>query len=445
MEAEREYVEWFRNSAPYINAHRGGTFVVQFGGEAVCDTAFNTLVHDIALLDSLGIKLVLVHGARPQIEAALEAEGGAIRYHDGTRITDEPALRAVKRAAGEVRLEIEALLSMGLANSPMAGARIRAISGNFVTARPVGIHDGVDFRHTGEVRRVDAQTIRTHLDIGEVVIISPIGFSPTGEMFNLSADDIATAVAVELRATKLIILAESSLVDDAGRVVRQLTLEQANTLLARRRAIAPPSAHESTRHLRSAVYACRNGVRRTHLVERGIDGGMIAELFTRDGIGTMVSADLYDDTRRATIEDVGGVLELIGPLEESGMLVRRSREKLESEIDRFLVMERDGTVIACAALYPIGEGTDVELACVAVHNAYRNSGRGEALLETVEREARRMRASRLFVLTTQTTHWFREHGFAPAAVSDLPVRRQALYNWQRNSKVLMKALATCRT
>ena len=439
MDSERQYVHWFRDSAPYINAHRGETFVIQFGGEAVSDPTFPNLVHDLALLDSLGVKLVIVHGARPQIEAGLQAEQLAPQYQQGLRVTDQISMEVVKRAAGHVRFEIEALLSMGLANSPMAGARIRTTSGNFVLAKPMGIRDGIDYLHTGEIRRVDAQSINQHLALGEVVIISPVGFSPTGEMFNLAAEDVATAIAIELRASKLLLLVESGgLTHSAGGLIRQLTLEQAKRQLSERRKTEDDDSYQ---HLFNAIHACRNGVRRTQIIDRRVDGALISELFTRDGIGTMVSADLYDDTRNATIDDVGGVLELIQPLEEDGTLVRRSREKLETEIDRFMVMERDGAVIACAALYPLGDHGDVELACVAVHAEYRNAGRGERLMETLERQARASGAIRLFVLTTRTTHWFRDFGFESTSVDSLPGDRQALYNYQRGSKVLVKLLS----
>ena len=438
MDSERQYVHWFRNSAPYINAHRGETFVIQFGGEAVSDPIFPSLIHDLALLDSLGVKLVVVHGARPQIETGLQAEGLSLQYRDGLRITDQASMEVVKRAAGHVRFEVEALLSMGLANSPMAGARIRTTSGNFVLAKPMGIRDGIDYLHTGEVRRVDAQSINQHLALGEIVIISPVGFSPTGEMFNLAAEDVATAIAIELRASKLLLLVESDgLIHTGDDLIRELTLDAAKHQLAEQR---QTQGNESYRHLFNAIHACRNGVRRTQIIDRRIDGALISELFTRDGIGTMVSADLYDDTRNATIDDIGGILELIEPLEEDGTLVRRSREKLETEIERFVVMERDGAVIGCAALYPLNHDGDVELACVAVHNEYQDAGRGERLMDMVERQARSNGARRLFVLTTRTTHWFREFGFESDSVDNLPADRKALYNYQRGSKVLVKTL-----
>jgi amino-acid N-acetyltransferase len=439
--APTDFVRWFRGASPYINAHRGRTFVLQFGGEAVADPGFPGLVHDLALLSSLGVRLVLVHGIRPQIEARLQERQIEARFHRGLRVTDDRALTVAKEAAGAVRVEIEALLSMGLANSPMAGARVRVASGNFVTARPVGVREGVDFGHTGEVRRLDRGAIERALEAGCVVLVSPIGYSPTGEAFNLSNEEVATVIAVELQAAKLLLLGEEGLLAGAdGAPLRQLTVEEARALLSTLRARGGSRESERVRYLEGAVYACSKGVRRAHLLDRRVDGCLLLELFTRDGVGTLVSADPYEHLRRATIEDVGGILELIRPLEEDGILVRRPREKLEAEIDRFWVIERDGAVIACAALYPFEGHALAELACLAVHPSYRNAGLGEQLLEQSERQARTLGAERLLVLTTRATHWFRERGFEPAALDSLPVERRATYNYQRNSKILLKPL-----
>ncbi len=467
------FVNWFRHSAPYIKAHRGRTFVVTFGGEMAADARFPHFIHDVALLNTLGVRLVLVHGARPQIEERLRERGIKTRYHNGLRVTGAAALACVKQAAGALRVEIEALLSMGVANSPMAGARIRVASGNFITARPLGVRDGVDFEHTGEVRRVDAQALQKALDDNAVVLLSPLGYSPTGEVFNLSAEDVATAVAVELRADKLLCLTEGQgLVDEKKHLIRQLTLSEAQKLLSgasqgrlsvgrfRRPASrdirtslystgetgGTPGATKRgpadavKRHLASAVQACQNGVRRAHLISRRTDGALLLELFTRDGIGTLIAGDAYEDTRAATIEDAGGILELIAPLEEEGVLVRRSRERLETEIGHFTVMERDGAVIACAALYPYAKEGVGELACLVVHPEYRDTGRGEALLEHIERKARQQKIKHLFVLTTHAPHWFAERGFKAGDIKNLPVERQQLYNYQRNSKVLVKTI-----
>jgi amino-acid N-acetyltransferase len=436
-ESNQLFIDSFRHSAPYIHAHRDRTFVLVFGGEAVADGQFPELVHDIALLHSLGIRLVLVHGARPQIENKLKAASIHMEYANGLRITDDASLQCVKEAAGTVRVEIEALLSMGLANTPMSGARIGVSSGNFVTAQPLGVRDGVDYCHTGEVRRVDGQAIRQHLADRRIVLLSPLGYSPTGEVFNLSAGEIATHVAIELQADKLIIMTEgNSLRNGRRKLISQLSVQQAGKLLSSRRKLA-----ESTRRqLQHAIRACEQQVRRVHLLDRHINGALLLELFTRDGHGTLITADAYEGMREAGIDDVGGILELIKPLEQQGILVKRSRELLEMEIRHFLVIERDGAIIACAALYPGDRKSRAELTCLAVHDDYRNEGRGDALLQAIEQRAVNAGINTLVVLTTHTAHWFRERGFLPGNASHLPARKKALYNYQRNSKIFYKSL-----
>ncbi len=441
MSDQTNFVRGFRSSAPYIHAYRGRVFVVQFDGDALLEPQFSTLVHDMALLHSLGVKLVVVHGIRPQIEERLILRGLETRFVDGVRVTGADALTAVVEAAGAVRTEVEALLSMGLANSPMHGAGVRVASGNFVTARPVGVRDGVDFAFTGEVRRVDTQAIGRHLDDGSIVLVSPLGYSPSGEVFNMRAEDVATEIALELKARKLLLLRTGPwLASAAGALPRQLSLSDARQALGHKPPANSTGGDFAREFLAHAVRACVNGVARTHLLDYHVDGVLLLELFTRDGIGTMVSAEAYDRTRRATVEDIGGILELIQPLEEQGALVRRSRDKIETAIQNFLVLERDGAIIACAALHPFPEDGVAELACVAVDDAYRKSGRGDLLLGEVEKESRTGGMERLFVLTTRATHWFKERGFEDASIGDLPVERQELYNYERGSKVLVKQL-----
>ena len=435
------FVQWFRNSAPYINAHRGRTFVVHFGGEAIESSAFAALVHDFTLLDSLGIRLVLVHGARPQIDGRLAAAGLESDFAGGTRITDVPALDCVVEANAVARARVEAQLSMGLPNSPMAGAEIRVSSGNFLVARPLGVREGIDFGHSGELRRVDTEAIRAHLDRNSIVLISPLGYSPAGEIFNLRAEDVARDVAVDLRAAKLVFLSEDAPLSEGAELpLRELTLNEAKALLVRRRQTGRAAAG-ATPLLAGAVHACRNGVNRVHLVDRCTDGALLLELFTRDGIGTMVSADVYDATRRATVADIGGILELIAPLQAEGWLAARSRENLESEIDHYVVVERDGAVIGCAALFFYLESDMAELACLAVDESYRSAGRGDVLLESIERQAKSSGASRLFALTTRASHWFKERGFRDGAVEELPPARRHAYDPARRSKVMFKSLA----
>ncbi len=431
------FVDWFRGSSPYIHAHRGRTFVIAFGGEAVADEHFANLVHDIALLHGIGIRLVLVHGARPQIEERLKQRDVEMQYINGLRVTDDAALTCVKEAAGAVRVEIEALLSMGLANSPMAGVRIRVSSGNFVTARPIGVRDGIDYCHTGLVRRVDAVGIEQRLASGAIALVPPLGYSPTGEVFNLSAADVAASVACALGADKLISLVEAKGVTDSRqRLIPHMVPREVDEFITRRKQLPEDLLH----HLKGALSASRSGVKRVHLINRQLDGALLKELFTREGIGTLITAEPYEETRTARIDDVGGLLELLEPLEEKGVLVRRSRELLETEIGCFTLMERDGMAIACAALYPYPQESMAELACVVVHPDYRGGNRGDRLLEHMEATAKTQGIDQLFILTTQTAHWFRERGFVQGDLKDLPMRKRELYNYRRNSKVFIKTL-----
>ena len=433
-----DFVRWFRSAAPYMHAFRGRSFVIAFGGEVVADSAkFIALIHDLNLLASVGVWLVLVHGARPQIEARLKQLKHRARFVNGLRVTDDIALSCAKEASGRMRVEIEALLSMGLPNSPMAGSDIRVASGNFVTAKPIGVLDGVDLMHTGEVRKVDALGIGDRLDHNELVLLSPLGYSPTGEIFNLALEDVAASAAIALNADKLIFLMDSAgvVTGKHAELKHELTCSQAERLILRNSA----SAGDVGLYLPPAVNACRAGVRRAHLISRHVDGALLLELFTHRGVGTMLTQDPVEKLRQAKIDDIGGILRLIEPLESDGTLVKRSRELLEMEIERFSVLEHDRVIIGCAALYPFEDGM-AELAGLAVHPDHQRAGAGERLLLAVEARAKQRKIKRLFVLTTRTAHWFIERGFQAAAVTALPRRRQDLYNFQRRSQVLIKRL-----
>lgn len=430
-----DYVNWLRHASPYINAHRDCTFVVMLPGDGVAHANFGNIVHDLVLLHSLGVRLVLVHGSRPQIEARLNARGLTPHFHRDLRITDSPTLECVIDAVGQLRIAIEARLSMDMAASPMQGARLRIASGNFVTARPIGVLDGVDYHHTGEVRRIDRKGIGRLLDERSIVLLSSLGYSPTGEIFNLACEDVATRAAIELSADKLILYSpEQGLLDENGKLVRELLPQQVPAYVQRL------GSNYQAELLDAAAQACRDGVRRTHIVSYIEDGALLNELFTRTGNGTLVAQEQFESIREATIEDVGGLIELISPLEDQGILVRRSREVLEREIEQFSIVEREGLIIACAALYPIADSDYGELACLAVNPAYRHGGRGDELLERIEERARALGLKNLMVLTTRTAHWFRERGFSPSGVERLPAARASLYNFQRNSKVFEKPL-----
>ncbi|EOR6534486.1 amino-acid N-acetyltransferase, partial [Escherichia coli] len=435
-----ELVEGFRHSVPYINTHRGKTFVIMLGGEAIEHENFSSIVNDIGLLHSLGIRLVVVYGARPQIDANLAAHHHEPLYHKNIRVTDAKTLELVKQAAGTLQLDITARLSMSLNNTPLQGAHINVVSGNFIIAQPLGVDDGVDYCHSGRIRRIDEDAIHRQLDSGAIVLMGPVAVSVTGESFNLTSEEIATQLAIKLKAEKMIGFCSSQgVTNDDGDIVSELFPNEAQ---ARVEAQEEKGDYNSgtVRFLRGAVKSCRSGVRRCHLISYQEDGALLQELFSRDGIGTQIVMESAEQIRRATINDIGGILELIRPLEQQGILVRRSREQLEMEIDKFTIIQRDNTTIACAALYPFPEEKIGEMACVAVHPDYRSSSRGEVLLERIAAQAKQSGLSKLFVLTTRSIHWFQERGFTPVDIDLLPESKKQLYNYQRKSKVLMADL-----
>jgi len=431
-----QFVRWFREVAPYVHAFRGKTFVVAFGGELVQAGALNSLVQDLSLLSALGIRLVLVHGSRPQVNEQLRLKGFTQRFDRGLRVTDADALECAKEAAGEIMLDIEAAFSQGLPNTPMSHARMRVLTGNFVTARPVGVIDGVDFRHTGQVRKVDTEALRLAVDSGSIVLMSPLGFSPTGEAFNLAMEELATRVAVVLRAEKLIFLTESAGVrDEDGNVDTELARVDADRLLAQN-----VLDEDTAYYLRHASRAVKQGVARAHLLPFALDGSILLEIFTHDGVGTMVVEDTLEDLRPATVDDVGAILQLIEPLEQDGTLVPRGRHQIERDVENFWVAEHDGIIYGCAALQVWPEEKMAEMACFTVHPDWQGEGEGDKLLRHLEARARAMGVRRMFVLTTRTSHWFIKRGFMPGSVNELPRDKQAHYNRARNSLVFIKRL-----
>ncbi|KEI70053.1 amino-acid N-acetyltransferase [Endozoicomonas elysicola] len=445
-DSSEKYVKFFRQSSPYIHAHRGKTFVIMLSGETLAHPNLSNIISDIALMSSLGVRLVLVHGARPQIDERLRERGiktalhksahkGAL--HNERRITDRQSLECVKDAVGNMRALIESRLSVGLVNSPMHGARIRVVSGNFVTAKPLGVLDGIDFQHTGEVRKVDSQAIDHLLDSGYVVLLSCLGLSPTGEIFNIEVEEVATRTAISLGAEKLILYgAQQGVFDHQGNLINRISPHEGSKELE-------SQVGESRRLLSSAVKACSEGIERAQIISYQDDGSLLMELFTRDGAGTLISRDHYEEVRGATIEDVGGILELIRPFEEKGILRRRSRKELEREIRLFSVVLLDGMIIGCAALHPYCENgvSRAELACVVVHPEYRQAQRGDRLLAHIEELAKEKGMNEVYVMTTQTAHWFIEREFAEVAYDDLPEELRAKYNPKRQSKVLMKKIS----
>jgi amino-acid N-acetyltransferase len=441
------FVPWFRSVAPYIHKFRNQTFVVGIAGEAVAAGKLHHLAQDLAMIQSMGVKIVLVHGFRPQVNEQLKAKGHIAKYSHGIRITDEVALDCAQEAAGQLRYEIEAAFSQGLPNTPMADSTVRVISGNFITARPVGIVDGVDFQHSGLVRKVDIAGITRTLDMGAMVLLSPFGFSPTGEAFNLSMEEVATSVATALQADKLIFLTEvpgirmdpKAPAGEDNPIDTELPLAAAEKLLKELPIANQPT--DTAFYLQHCVKACKAGVERSHIIPFAVDGAILLEVYVHDGIGTMVVDEKLESLREATEEDVGGILQLIEPFEKDGTLVKRSRTEIERDVGNYTIIEHDGVIFACAALYPYPEAKTAEMAALTVSPEVQGQGDGERVLKRIEQRAKAAGLDSIFVLTTRTMHWFLKRGFVQVDAEWLPEARKRKYNWDRKSQVLVKKIA----
>lgn len=438
------FVPWFRSVAPYIHKHRSNTLVVALAGEAIEAGKLANVAQDLALIQSMGVKIVLVHGFRPQVNEQLRAKGHEAKYSHGIRITDSVALDCAQEAAGQLRYEIEAAFSQGLPNTPMAGATVRVISGNFITARPVGLMDGVDFQHSGRVRKVDTEGIQRTLDMGALVLLSPFGFSPTGEAFNLTMEDVATSVAMSLQADKLMFLTEVAGVridanDPESDIDTELPLADAKRMIA-----ALPEATLPTDtgfYLQHCIRACEGGVERSHILPFAVDGALLLEIYTHDGIGTMVVDEKLESVREATMDDVSAIVALIEPFEKDGTMVKRDRTEIERDAGNYTIIEHDGVIFGCAALYSYPEERTGEMAALTVSVDTQSQGDGERLLKRIETRARSQGLQSIFVLTTRTMHWFLKRGFVQVSADWLPESRKRKYNWDRKSMVFVKKLS----
>ena len=427
-----KFVGWFRSVAPYIHLHRGKTLVIACPGNVFVDHLFNDLAYDLGLLSSLGVKLVLVHGARPQIDALLAKESIQTESHLGVRVTAPDTLPLVEQAIGKLKIDIEARLSIGLMQTPTHHVALSVVSGNYLVAQPIGVKDGVDFHYSGKVRKVNIEAIQQALDLNQLVLISSIGYSPSGEAFNLHYEEVASKVAMSLKANKLIYMSTDKLPEPLSQH-GEYTATELMAYIDKIPADQPGTLHSIMRH---ALDACQHGVDRVHIVEMNQTGSLLLELFTHKGIGLMITKDPAEIIRQASMTDIAGILNLIEPLEQQGILVRRDRQQLEREIDRFYVLEHDHRILGCMAIFPL-ENQMAELACFVVHPDHRGDGYAGNMLKFAVKAARRMDICQLFVLTTQTAHWFLEHGFYQADVDALPMSKRELYNWQRASKILI--------
>lgn len=418
-------LHWFRDAIPYIQKHRGKIMVIQFSGGLLLGDQADALIHDIALLHSLGVQCVLVPGAREHINARVSADTKLAA--DKRRVTDTDTVQTVKDAVGNLRIELEMRLSQSLKNTPLSGVQLRAISGNFVTAKPLGVIDGVDYQLTGDVRRIDSDGIREQLAQHHIVILPPMGYAPTGECFNLTAEDVAVSAASALTADKLIFLSDTN-----NDLPDHLSLEQAQAF----KNDSSQSA-ELRMHLQSAIDASLNGVKRIHILNQSQDGALFSELYTRDGSGTLVTAGVYESVRQATIDDVPGIYALIQPKIKAGQLLPRSIEQLEHDIQQFSVIERDGVIIGCAALKRLDQD-NCELACLAVNDYFNNNGHGKTMLEHIACRAYKEKFKTMYALSTQSEHWFLENGFVKSSPDNLPKSR--VYDRKRSAEVFARRI-----
>lgn len=462
----------FRQCAPYIAMHRGSIMVIHLGGHILQNRqTFDAMMDDISILHLLGVQLVLIAGVRNQMDERLISSGHNPVYHQGMRITTDEGLRVLKEVSGFVRYEVESSLARGFRGRP-GQSGINVVSGNFFySAKPLGVRDGVDYKFTGEVRRVEVENLKQRLQGGDLIMLTSLGYSPSGEVFNVPSESLAADVAAKLQASKLIYLTEGeSLIDNrSGKTIQSFRLAQAMAFLDQcgiqrnsynvldpdavvnnenKGEVADSNYGNSTsvnasgflQQLARCVHALLGGVTRAHLIAP-VSGCLLKELFTRDGAGMLISRDVYEGIRQAQAKDVRSVQEIITPLEEEGILVPRSRDQLEKDMSDCFLVTREDTVLACGMLKRYSD-SHAEVCCLAVHPRYRKEGRGETLLAYLERRALLMGVTDLFVLSTRTMQWFEERGFVLSDPELLPSTRN--YNKSRGSKVYMKKLGSQR-
>jgi len=438
------FIQHFRLAAKFINQFNKKIFVIALGGDVINDKQFSHIAHDINLLHSLNVNIVLVHGIRPQIDHLLKLHKNKTQLVRNQRVTDKEALGHIIDTNGRIRINIESILSSSMIDSPMAGSEIKLSSGNFLTARPLGVIDGIDMQHTGQIRKVDTKAITNKLQNNEIVIVSPIGFSPIGEIFNLSYEQVAAQVARSIKANKLIYYVnDNGILNARGDLIPEMSSNKAENLIY---AIENKSSPETAPYisyndfniLKSSLYAIKNKIEKVHLINRHINGSLIEELYTDKGSGTILTEFPLEIIRQATSKDTKRIHQLIEPLGQKEVLVHKALDQIEGDILNFYVIEHNHNLIGCVALYPYEKM--IEVGCFAIDSNYQNQGYGSKLLKFCEKEVQKLNGNSIFILTTQSEHWFLEKGFQLNNKDLIPSAREKNYEVERNSKFFTKKL-----
>ena len=438
--AQSSFIQNFRLSAKYINLFNQNIFVIALSGYVFNEDQFVKIAQDINILHSLKIKVILVYGARPQVESILVKNKIPVRLLKNMRVTSSAALKHVIEVNGAIRNKIEATLST--IKSVSEGMRLS--SGNFLTAMPVGIIDGIDMESTGKIRGVDVEAIKNKLNHHEIVIVSPIGYSPIGQIFNLSYEQTAANIAVAINADKLIFYVDANgILNERGELIPELTSEKAHKLISHIEEKPSPESAQNLSYddfniLKSSVFAIKNKIKKVHLINRHIDGSLIEELFTEKGSGTILTEFALENFRKATEGDLKDIYRILFPLEKRKILIERDLTQIKGMINQFYVLEHDKKFVGCVSLNSFKES--LELASFSIEPKYQRLGFGKKLLKLCELEAKKLKYDEIFILTTQSEHWFAENGFKEKSKELMPTFKKKTYQSERNSKYLTKKL-----
>ncbi|MFP4162370.1 MAG: amino-acid N-acetyltransferase [Chitinispirillaceae bacterium] len=431
----KEQVEIIRQAFGYINRFKNETFVIKIDSSLISNDLFPVLIRDLVLLHRMGIKIILVPGARTRIDDILNTYEIECPRVNGVRISSPESIPFIKMAAFDVSNRIMTMLAEEGAN---------AIIGNWVRARSIGVIEGVDFQNSGVVEKLQADILKKVLDEGLIPIFPNIGWSANGKPYNLSSNELAFTLSAQMKATKLFFVTDQGGIKSRGfsvpeevfvtedGTISQLTVAQAKQFLDFN---TDPAYNEQKELISYAYRACRKGVRRVHIVEGRIEGMLLQEIFSNRGLGTMVYANQHENVRPMTVSDIPEVLSIMQPKIDEGVLIPRTYEDLAERIKDYAVYEVDGTLHGCGALH-IYPGRKGEIAAIVVDEMYSNTGIGKKMISYFLEQATRMNLNSVFVLTTQTADWFQQLGFVKTDVNELPEQKKESYNRNRNSLVL---------